>query len=321
MWRDSWLATRPDALADNRTLVDIFLQRLSAERRYSVHTVNAYRRDLGQYLSRLDGACTDATAADVRAFAAIQYRNGKAGRSIQRALSAIRSFYGDLVARRIMANNPAATVTAPRGEQRLPRVLDVDAAGAFVEAPLRQVKSGADNTQQSWLALRDQALLETIYSCGLRVSEAAGLEVTDIDLHEGLVRVVGKGSKQRVVPLGQQAAAALRRWFDVRSGECDAIQVGAVFVSVKGKRLTIRAIQQRFARLAERVGDGQHVHPHMLRHSFASHLLESSSDLRAVQELLGHADIATTQVYTHLDFQHLAKVYDAAHPRARRRRS
>jgi integrase/recombinase XerC len=319
-WRASRTVTWSEILIDNIVYVNDFLARLSAERRYSVHTISAYRRDLVKYLDGLPGSCADATAADVRAFAASQHRSGRAGRTIARALSAIRSFYEDLLARRIVSANPATSVTAPRSEQRLPRALDVDAAGAFVETPLRHVRGQAGGEQQSWLAVRDQALLETIYSCGLRVSEAASLNFIDVDLHEGLVRVLGKGSKQRVVPLGHHAVKALHRWFSLRAGLHDPADDVAVFVSGKGKRLTARAIQQRFARLAERAGDGQHVHPHMLRHSFASHLLESSGDLRAVQELLGHADIATTQVYTHVDFQHLAKVYDAAHPRARRRR-
>lgn len=309
---------------DNTTLVDDFLGRLHAERRYSAHTVAAYGRDLRQYLEVLGGACTDATAADVRGFAAAQHRAGKSGRSIARALSALRGFYEYLLERRLVDSNPAGTVTAPRSERRLPRALDVDAAGAFVEAPERLRRgagAGGDTERQRWLATRDRALLETIYSCGLRVSEATGLTLLDLDLHDGVVRVHGKGGKQRIVPLGAQARDALKAWLASRTQWHDDNTDDAVFVSVRGKRLSTRAVQQRFARLAACTGDGQHVHPHMLRHSFASHLLESSGDLRAVQELLGHADIATTQIYTHIDFAHLARVYDKAHPRARRRRT
>ena len=304
---------------DNAALVEGFLQRLRTERRYSANTVSAYRRDLGQFLGTLSGSCIDAGAADVRAFAALQHRGGKSGRSIQRALSAIRGFYEDLLARRLVESNPATAVAAPRSERRLPRALDVDAVGAFVEAPEREAVAGGG--QRSWLPVRDRALLETMYSCGLRVSEATGLDVVDMDLREGTVRVLGKGGKQRVVPVGAQAVNALQRWLSARAQLVGASQEQAVFLSARGRRLTTRAVQQRFAQLANRTGDGQHVHPHMLRHSFASHLLESSGDLRAVQELLGHADIATTQIYTHVDFQHLAKVYDNAHPRARRRGS
>jgi integrase/recombinase XerC len=228
---------------------------------------------------------------------------------MQRALSAWRQFFAWLGSRRLVDSNPVAAVRAPKSPRKLPKTLDVDQMGKLLAID-----------GDSWLAKRDSAMLELFYSSGLRLSELAGLDLVALDLVDGLVRVTGKGSKMRVVPVGRMAIAALREWLLVRA---DSIPPGvaqqAVFVGQKGARLGTRAIQLRLQHYSMQQGMDAPVHPHMLRHAFASHMLESSGDLRAVQELLGHASISTTQVYTHLDFQHLAKVYDAAHPRAQRR--
>ncbi len=248
-------------------------------------------------------------AAHVRAYAAWRHRRGSSGRSVQRALSAVRTFYEYLLREGLVGCNPALGVTAPRSPRKLPQVLDVDRVGALLQLP-----------EEGLFAVRDRAIMELFYSSGLRLSELVTLTIRDIDLREGLVHVTGKGDKRRILPVGRFARDALRDWMRARASLCPEEQVG-LFLTRQGRPMSPRSVQQRIRRWAIARGLGTHVHPHMLRHSFASHLLESSGDLRAVQELLGHADIRTTQVYTHLDFQHLAKVYDEAHPRARRKGS
>ncbi|MEM7407182.1 MAG: tyrosine recombinase XerC [Pseudomonadota bacterium] len=295
-----------------------YLRHLRTERRLSAHTLTAYARDLRAFTAHLEGDdrnLLDADSRDVRGFAARAFRRGLSGRSIQRQLSAIRGFFAYALREGLSGSNPALGVAAPRTGQPLPRAMDVDAARQFVEpvAPRQSEQTGRET------GLRDDALAETLYGAGLRLSEAVQLDLPDLDLRARLVRVTGKGRKQRVVPIGEAAAAALQRWLAVRTAWVRPESGAAVFLSRRGRRLSARSVQARFARRAASRGHGVHVHPHMLRHSFASHLLESSGDLRAVQELLGHADISTTQVYTHLDFQHLASVYDRAHPRARRK--
>jgi integrase/recombinase XerC len=245
--------------------------------------------------------------AQIRAFAAAEHSQGLAPRSIQRRLSAVRTFYEFLLREGHCAHNPAHEVRAPKTKKRLPTTLDVDQMGRLLDFR-------ADDS----LSMRDKAIMELFYSSGLRLNELVSLDLAAIDLKDRTVRVVGKGNKTRILPVGRFAVDALRRWL----GERAALIKGdepAVFIGRGGRRLSVRAVQLRVDTWARRQGLGVHVHPHMFRHSFATHLLESSSDLRGVQELLGHADIGTTQIYTHLDFQHLAKVYDAAHPRARRR--
>ena len=244
--------------------------------------------------------------ASVRAYAARLHRRGLGGRTIQRALSAIRSFYDYLLREGLVQRNPALGVSAPRSPRKLPRVLDVDRVTRLLDREARDP-----------LTLRDKAIIELLYSSGLRVSELVRLDVGDVNLSDSLVEVTGKGNKTRILPVGDAACDAIRAWLLprvtlARSGEL------ALFIARTGGRLKARSVQQRLAEWAKRQGLGQRLHPHMLRHSFASHMLESSGDLRAVQELLGHADISTTQVYTSLNFQHLAEVYDRAHPRARR---
>jgi len=298
--------------ADIKPWIDRFLHHLQAERRLSANTRMHYQRDLLE----LQHFCQTAEIADwraldthqVRQFAARSHRSGLSGRSIQRRLSAIRSFYNYLLREQEVTRNPAHGVRAPKSERRLPDTLSVDDI-----ARLLSVEAG------DILATRDLAMLELLYSSGLRVSELVSLDLADLDLKECTVRVTGKGNKTRVVPVGTKARSALRTWLQARPAQL-ADGETAVFTGRQGHRLGVRSVQQRVHRWAQCRGLPGAVHPHTLRHSFASHLLESSGDLRAIQELLGHADISTTQVYTHLDFQHLARVYDKAHPRARKAR-
>jgi integrase/recombinase XerC len=291
--------------------VERYLEHLRTERRLSAHTVEAYSRDLGHLRRFCESESIRGWSAlnahHVRALVARLHHAGLAARSIQRALSAVRGFYVYLLREGEVSSNPAEGVRAPKAARTLPRTLDAEQAGALVSVP------GDDAP-----ARRDRAILELLYSSGLRLSELVSLDVGDLDLRDGTVRVMGKGGKSRIVPVGRHARAACGAWLDVRPDIAAPTQ-RALFVNRRGGRLGGRSVQGIVARWAARLGLDVPVHPHMLRHSFASHLLESSGDLRAVQELLGHADIATTQVYTHLDFQHLAKVYDAAHPRARRK--
>lgn len=292
--------------------LDAFFQHLKSERRLSPHTVSNYRRDLDTLVAFCDTyGLEDWQAVDVaraRAYAAQLHRQGLAGRSIQRHLSAARSFYRYLLREGLAARSAFTGVAAPRAGRRLPKALSVDQAARLVAIE--------DDTL---LACRDRALLELLYSSGLRLAEIVALDVAAVDLRDGTVTVTGKGAKTRIVPVGTQARAAITRWLAERASLA-APDERALFLTRNGRRLGARAVQLRLRQWAARQGLEVRAHPHMLRHSFASHLLESSGDLRAVQELLGHADLSTTQVYTHLDFQHLAKVYDAAHPRARRRK-
>jgi integrase/recombinase XerC len=284
-----------------------FLAHLTVERRMSPHTLDAYRRDLAALSQWTETQAADVLtlhAEQLRAFVAGEHRRGLSPKSLQRRLSACRSFYGWLLKQGRIIASPAAAIRAPKAPRKLPQVLDPDEAKALVEVPT-----------DAPLGLRDRAMLELFYSSGLRLSELCVLRWRDLDLADGLVTVLGKGSKQRSVPLGSHARHALAQW---RASTAAAGDV-PVFPGRNGGPITARAIQLRMRLLAQRQGLFKRVHPHLLRHSFASHILESSGDLRGVQELLGHADIATTQIYTHLDYQHLAKVYDAAHPRAKRK--
>jgi integrase/recombinase XerC len=304
------MGSGPDPVRD-------FLAYLRGERRASARTLVHYGRDLAlvaRYCARHGiGDWAAFTPAQVRAFVAERHRQGLGPRSIQRTLSALRSFYRYLLREGRVARNPALGVPAPRAPRRLPRALSPDEAARLVA-----LEGAAPGAADGALLARDRALLELFYSSGLRLAELAGLDLPDLDLDDGLVRVLGKGARERVVPVGAPARAALAAWLGARAALA-APGEAAVFVSRAGRRLAPRSIEQRVAHWSARQGLGRRVHPHMLRHSFASHLLESSGDLRAVQELLGHANLATTQVYTHLDFQHLARVYDQAHPRARRK--
>ena len=289
-----------------------YLESLRTERRLSPHTSSNYARDLAalvEYCSAHGiGAWEGLDSQHVRSFAAQCHRRGLAPRSIQRRLSAVRGLCRHLIREGELKSDPAADVQAPKARKRLPTTLDADTMARLLEF-----------RSDDRLGVRDKAIMELFYSSGLRLAELLGLDLPDLDLRDRTVRVLGKGRKVRIVPVGRVAAEALSKWLLERAALA-AVDEPAVFVGVNGRRLGPRIVQRRIARWARLQGLPEHVHPHLFRHSFASHLLESSGDLRAVQELLGHVNISTTQVYTHLDFQHLARIYDAAHPRARRKR-
>jgi integrase/recombinase XerC len=297
-----------DALAEQQ--LASYLESLRSQRRLSRHTLDAYIRDLGSLRTYCDlRAIPDwrmLTPSHIREHAAARHREGLASRSVQRALSAIRGYYSFLVKRHAFTVNPAQGVRAPKASRRLPQLLDVDQMAGILERPADDV-----------LDVRDLAMWELFYSSGLRLSELTGLDLKDVDLENGSVLVRhGKGEKSRHVPVGRYAVKALLNWLECRNGMAGVGEV-AIFVSSRGSRIAARTVQGRLECWRVKLGLPVNIHPHMLRHSFASHLLESSGDLRAVQELLGHANLSTTQIYTHLDFQHLASVYDQAHPRAR----
>ncbi|MBS0591167.1 MAG: tyrosine recombinase XerC [Proteobacteria bacterium] len=290
--------------------VERFLDYLNVERNYSPQTLIRYRHDLTRLIAYADAhgiADFAALRADrVRHFIAGEHRAGIAPKTLQARLSACRSLFKFLLCTGELAHDPAAGVRAPKAPRKLPQVLDVDEASRLVEIPT----DGAE-------AVRDRAMLELLYSSGLRISELTGLNWRALDLADASVRVTGKGRKTRLVPVGTKALDALKALRElVPVHDPDA----PVFRGRNGAPIGAAAVRVRMKAWAKAQGIERRVYPHLLRHSFASHLLESSGDLRAVQELLGHADIATTQIYTHLDFQHLARVYDAAHPRARRRK-
>ena len=291
-------------------LLEAFLKTLQ---HLSAHTRQAYQRDLAHlqdYCDKYDiRRWCDLDGRQLRGFVAYRHREGIGGRSLQRNLSAIRAFYRYLLTEGEVKNNPAEGIIAPKSPRKLPKVLDADQTSQLVEIDVD------DN-----LAIRDKAILELIYSSGLRLSELISLNISDIDFADRVLTVTGKGNKTRSVPVGRHALTAVKRWLKTRQTMVSSDE-SALFISKRGKRISTRSVQQRLKEWAIKQGLPDHVHPHMLRHSFASHMLESSGDLRAVQELLGHADISTTQVYTHLDFQHLAQVYDKAHPRAQRKKA
>ena len=289
--------------------VAAYLEELAVQRRLSPHTCDGYGRDLKRLLEHAGERPLDALgASDIRRAIAQLHGRGLSGRSLARTLSAWRSFFRWMVRHRHLEANPCQGLHAPKAARALPAVLSPDQAAALLDAEA-----------ESELDVRDKAMFELFYSSGLRLSELAGLDLgAGVDLRAGEVRVTGKRGKTRTVPVGEKARQALSRWLEQREALARPGEQ-ALFVSRRGTRLSVRMIQMRLERWATRQGMGVRVHPHVLRHSFASHVLQSSGDLRAVQEMLGHANISTTQVYTHLDFQHLAKVYDAAHPRAKKK--
>ena len=288
----------PPELAD-------FLTYLRVERRASRHTIDAYSGDLNDFFA-INGELDVLAfrAHHVRDYIARLHQHGLAPRSISRKLSSLRSFFGFLVKRRRLPANPATGVRPPKQKKTLPNALDADQAAQL-----------ASTRPKTPIDKRDRAMLELLYSSGLRLAELVDLDINDVDLAAGMATVTGKGNKTRIVPVGSHALEALKVWLATRP---TATGMDPLFTGRGEGRISRRTVQARVKRLGIQTLDSDAVHPHMLRHSFASHLLESSGDLRAVQELLGHADISTTQIYTHLDFQHLAKVYDAAHPRSRR---
>ena len=296
---------------DNEGWIDKFIRHLEFERRLSPETCKNYRRDLVALRAFRDQSGVDSwgglDSEHFRAFSASSYRKGLSARSIQRRLSASRTFFRYLIREAHIENNPIVDVSAPKGKKRLPGNLDADRMAALLEIP-----------GEGPLVDRDRAILELLYSSGLRLSELTDLDVGDVDMHDTTVHVTGKGNKDRIVPVGRKAIAALRQWQLTRSQLADVEEV-ALFVSSRGTRISPRSVQARVKHWAKTQGIDANVYPHLFRHSFATHLLESSHDLRGVQELLGHANIATTQVYTHLDFQHLAQIYDQTHPRARKK--
>lgn len=291
-------------MTDNSGLVKEFLSHLQHSKRYSAHTLKAYRRDLQRYIGELNKACAEADPKDIQRFVSGLHHRQLTAKTIQRHLSAVRSFYEHLLRRQLIAVNPARLVSAPKAKRNLPKVLDADKASQLLDF----------TAQKDDRAICDQAVLELFYGSGLRLSEVVNLRIADLDLNQGFVDVLGKGNKRRLVPLGRHCVKALKRWLSAHPSPL----ADSWLLPGRGTGpLSPRTIQSRIKRVAQRQLGEDSLHPHMLRHSFATHMLESSGDLRAVQELLGHADIATTQIYTHLDFQHLAKVYDKAHPRAR----
>jgi len=285
---------------------------LSHERRLSSRTLEAYGRDLAvlQAWAESQGLnqWSNLTQHQVRHYVAYRHRKGISSKSLQRELSSIRAFFRFLMREGVSPANPALGVRGPKVRRRLPSVLDTDQVAQLLEIP------GNDP-----VTLRDRAIMELFYSSGLRLAELVALDLADLPRDDDLLEVTGKGAKTRRIPMGRQARTAIASWLKVR-GQFAAENEPALFVGVRGRRISPRTVQLQLQKRAIEQGAPVGVHPHLLRHSFASHLLESSGDLRAVQELLGHADISTTQIYTHLDFQHLAQVYDQAHPRARKKR-
>ncbi len=297
---------------DAEQMLADFFDQLTIEKRASEHTVKSYQRDI----KHLTHYCTDKSLhhwadlkqSDIRAHIAGRHRQGLSSTSLQRELSAIRSFYNFLLKKRLADSNPAQHIKAPKQARKLPKTLDVDQITGLLEAGTN-----------SALEIRDLAMFELFYSSGLRLSELAALNLSDVDLPDNsLIVRMGKGGKSRILPIGNKAVTAINNWLQQRLKTAAASE-SALFVSTRGTRLGQRSIELRLEQWCKKKGIAEHIHPHMLRHSFASHLLESSQDLRAVQELLGHSNISTTQIYTHLDFQHLADVYDKAHPRAKKK--
>jgi len=293
--------------------LELYFYQLENHRQASVHTVKSYRRDL----AKLVEYCRKQTikkwanlqAAHIRAHIANRHREGLSARSVQRELSAIRSFFDFLLRRKLLKINPARYVSPPKSVHKLPSTLDVDQVTGLLEAGTSSV-----------LEIRDVTMFELFYSSGLRLSELAALDLADIDLSEGAVRVrEGKGKKERIVPIGSKAITAIQQWLPLRAQRILPPEQ-SLFISRSGSRLGVRSIEIRLEQWCKKKGLPRHVYPHMLRHSFATHLLEGSQDLRAVQELLGHSSISSTQIYTHLNFQHLAAVYDKAHPRAKKQK-
>ena len=296
---------------DDTGWIDRFIRHLEFERRLSPLTCENYRRDLKTLAAWCEksgvGSWGDLNSEHVRAYSASCFRKGLSARSIQRRLSASRTFFRYLMREKKVEKNPITSVSAPKGKKRLPGNLDADRMARLLAIP----GDGA-------IIDRDRAILELLYSSGLRLAELVDLDIGDVDMHDATVHVTGKGNKDRVVPVGRQALKALRHWSITRSDLADADEK-AMFVSNRGTRISSRSVQARVKHWAKKQGIDANVYPHLFRHSFATHVLESSHDLRGVQELLGHANISTTQVYTHLDFQHLAQIYDQTHPRARKK--
>lgn len=291
-----------------QTAITDYIDYLASIRRLSPHTCTNYQRDLKELAEQFtDTPPFTLQQHDIRSFTNRLHRQGQSSKSLQRKLSSIRRFYDFYIKQRKTQGNPAIGIKPPKAPRKLPKVMDAD-----------QLNHLLNYDADDWFAIRDKAIIELLYSSGLRLAEIATLDLHDLDLPQAMVSVTGKGNKQRQLPLGKEAIKAIKTWLVIRPQKATDDET-AVFISQRGSRISHRNIQQRLRKLGMERGANQRLHPHLLRHSFASHMLESSGDLRAVQELLGHSDIATTQIYTHLDFQHLAKTYDAAHPRAKKK--
>ncbi len=306
----------PDTLSNNdqgNLGLASFLAYLEHEKQYSKHTLDAYRRDITQYEHWLQKneslKMGDSDFLHIQQFVNQLHRQEIGPRTLKRKLSSLRSFFNYLLKHQTIKANPALEIQTPKAPRHLPETLDIELLNRLL-----------DISSDSAIGIRDKAMFELIYSSGLRLAELVGLDLESVNLSEAMLRVTGKGNKTRIVPVGTQAINALRAWLAIRKDQADSNE-SAIFVSNRGTRVTTRSVQLRLNYWQKKQGIEQHLHPHKLRHSFASHVLESSGDLRAVQELLGHADISTTQIYTHLDYQHLAKVYDKAHPRAKKKKA
>ncbi len=291
---------------DNHTalpeVVTRYLEHLQVEKRYSPHTLSNYERELRRFVAITGTPPLECKPHHVTHFAASLRHGGLAAKSIQRALSAVRSFYNFCHRQNLITANPATVTQAPKAKRRLPKVLDTDQAAQLFQG-----------RADSRLERRDRAMLELFYGAGVRLAELVQLNIGDLDFASGFAKVTGKGNKVRQAPLGRHCVEALHAWLQEHPNRTPE---APLFTGRRDVRISPRTVQLRLKRLAQQQLGNNALHPHMLRHSFATHMLESSGDLRAVQELLGHSDIATTQIYTHLDFQHLAGVYDKAHPRA-----
>lgn len=292
-----------------------YLKHLQTERQVSPNTLASYQRDLQKIINLCEkekiSNWSQLTTHQLRLFIGQLHRQGLSAKSLGRLLSSLRGLYRYLMKENICQQDPSTGITPPKAEKRLPKLLDIDRTQQLLDTPIT-------NTDNKFISCRDHAMLELFYSSGLRLSELVNLTLADLDIKNSMVRVVGKGNKVRELPVGNKAKQALEQWLVTRNQAHPTDET--IFISQRGTKLTPRAVEMRVQQAGASTL-GQHLHPHMLRHSFASHLLESSQDLRAVQELLGHADISTTQIYTHLDFQHLANVYDQAHPRAHHKKN
>lgn len=297
--------------------IESYLKNLGTIRQLSPHTVSNYKKDLDFFQQFFpDATITDVKSIlpnHIRQHISQQHRKGKSGKTLQRHLSSIRGLMSYLIQENAITSNPGNGISAPKSPRKLPHTLDADQTAQLLE--IEEASSKHNNI----LAVRDKAILELFYSSGLRLSELVNLDTISIDLRDHSVKVLGKGNIERLIPIGKEATKAITCWLQYRNTLLKDDSNNALFLSKNGTRLKQRSVQQRIKEWGIKQGTDRPVHPHMLRHSFASHILESSSDLRAVQELLGHSDISTTQIYTHLDFQHLAKVYDNTHPRAKKK--
>lgn len=290
----------------SQTLISGFIEHLEKEKRYSRNTIKAYKFELEKCSQKIKANLQDITVQNIQNYVGTLRTQNLSAKSIQRALSAIKSFFEHQKQKGLIEINPASFVQIPKAKRNLPTVMDTDQAAKLF-----------DFTPKKIIEFRDKAILELLYGCGMRLAELVGLNIEDVDLNSGFARVMGKGNKERQCPIGRLAGKAIEEWLLVHPSMS---KTGPLFTGRGEARISPRTVQSRLKSIAVRQLGDNSLHPHLLRHSFATHLLESSSDLRGVQELLGHADISTTQIYTHLDFQHLAKVYDGAHPRAKTRK-